>query len=409
MKQPGSLRLVQFQESDGIDFDAAPRFALPESSEPADAPTPSNRFDTAVPEVAEEDTTSDPLFDTPPTEQGDLPEPAVTNRPPALNFDETPELLNNENSAPDAVRETPPAGSPFSKSGAELQAEIEEALRENPTLPNLDGAFDAPQPSTKNQVPQSPLGPDDDEASSDVDQDLAHTNGQDCSTSQQDCEDELQFLRRRERTDMSLDITPSIEPREFDMAKVDEVKNEKLSQAPSRTWRDRQGREIADGKLEDFRYGKVVIRTVNGTQRMIPKHELSNQDRCFVNAWWELPDECHFEDEPFVMRDYRMSTFTWTAAATCHKPLYFEEVGLERYGHTAGPLLQPVASGAHFFGSILLMPYQMGLTPPNECVYPLGHYRPGDCAPWIIRGFPMTTRGFRWEAAALGAGIALLP
>ncbi len=109
------------------------------------------------------------------------------------------------------------------------------------------------------------------------------------------------------------------------------------------------------------------------------------------------------------MRDFRMSTFTWAAAATCHKPLYFEEVSLERYGHTAGPIMQPIVSSAHFFGNVFMLPYHAGLTPPNECVYPLGYYRPGDCAPWIVPGFPMSTRGFQWQGLALGAGIALLP
>ena len=65
----------------------------------------------------------------------------------------------------------------------------------------------------------------------------------------------------------------------------------------------------------------------------------------------------------------------------CHKPLYFEDVQLERYGHMAGPWVQPFVSCADFFLRIPILPYEMGLEPPNECIYALGYYRPGSCAP----------------------------
>ena len=115
------------------------------------------------------------------------------------------------------------------------------------------------------------------------------------------------------------------------------------------------------------------------------------------------------EGEEFKMRDFRMSTFTWVAAASCHKPLYFEQVGVERYGHSSGPIIQPVVSGVHFFGDIVMLPYNMGLQMPNECVYDLGYYRPGDCAPWLVPGFPLAPRGFKLQGMAMGAAIALLP
>ena len=77
---------------------------------------------------------------------------------------------------------------------------------------------------------------------------------------------------------------------------------------------------------------------------------------------------------------------TWKASNLCHKPLYFEEVNLERYGHTAGPVLQPLVSSAHFFGNIIVLPYKMGVHGPTECQYSLGYYRPGNCAPWDLVG-----------------------
>jgi len=75
------------------------------------------------------------------------------------------------------------------------------------------------------------------------------------------------------------------------------------------------------------------------------------------------------------------SDYQWFATAFCHRPLYFEEVNVERYGYTISPVVQPVISGAHFFGTIAILPYKMTRHCPCECIYTLGHYRPGDCAP----------------------------
>ena len=231
----------------------------------------------------------------------------------------------------------------------------------------------------------------------------------DCDEVTGACQQDLELLTARSNTGISTDITPSIKPREFDMSKVDSVREERLAHAPSRTWRDRQGNVLAEGKLHDYRNEQVYIKTLNGSLQSFEPRTFSDEDWCFVTAWWELPPECRFGDEPYQLRDFRLTTFTWTAAATCHKPLYFEEVQLERYGHSAGPLVQPILSGAHFFGNVAMLPYKMGLNPPNECQYSLGYYRPGDCAPWLLHGFPISTRGLKWQGLAMGAAIVLLP
>jgi hypothetical protein len=117
----------------------------------------------------------------------------------------------------------------------------------------------------------------------------------------------------------------------------------------------------------------------------------------------DYPFECLIDDgTPYAGRHWAEITYMWKAAANCHKPLYFEQVHAERYGHSLPPCLQPVCSGAHFFGSLITLPYQMGLTPPNECVYPLGHYRPGNCAPYMVPAVPFT-----WRAAGAQAGAAV--
>ena len=56
----------------------------------------------------------------------------------------------------------------------------------------------------------------------------------------------------------------------------------------------------------------------------------------------------------------------WPAAQFCHRPLYFEDVCVERYGCTR--CCQPAASACHFFGSALLLPIQLCLEPPTTCV-----------------------------------------
>jgi hypothetical protein len=163
-------------------------------------------------------------------------------------------------------------------------------------------------------------------------------------------------------------------------------------------WKDRKGEVVAEGRLHDFRKGNVYIKADDGSIREVPFRVLSEDDSCMVTAWWGLPAECTLGDDQYVDRCWTPITFTWTASAACHKPLYFEDEQLERYGHSAGPLIQPVLSGAHFFGSVLILPYQMGMYPPNECQYELGYYRAGNCAPWLLQAFPLSARGALWQA-----------
>ena len=113
----------------------------------------------------------------------------------------------------------------------------------------------------------------------------------------------------------------------------------------------------------------------------------------------DFPCECALGlRTSFQGRDWSPTTFNWKATAQCHKPLYFEEVALERYGHSWNPVVQPFMSAAHFFGSVPLLPYKMGLTPPNECMYTLGYYRPGNCAPYMLDPIPLSLRAGAYQA-----------
>ncbi|HEY4309774.1 MAG TPA: hypothetical protein VGN12_10020 [Pirellulales bacterium] len=123
----------------------------------------------------------------------------------------------------------------------------------------------------------------------------------------------------------------------------------------------------------------------------------------------EFPVECGLGDEQFVPRNFQSTLFAWKASSLCHKPLYFEDVELERYGQTCSPFLQPIISATKFYLTLPILPYMMGVEPPLECIYPLGYYRPGDCAPFIIPPVPISLRGALLEAGVWVAGVALVP
>jgi hypothetical protein len=123
----------------------------------------------------------------------------------------------------------------------------------------------------------------------------------------------------------------------------------------------------------------------------------------------DYPCECRLEGEVFVPRNFATTTFTWKAAGYCHKPLYFEHWNFERYGHSYGWAADPFISAAHFFGTLPILPYKMGVELPWECVYPVGYYRPGNCAPWTVPAFPISARGMAVEAATVTGLVFLLP
>ncbi len=73
--------------------------------------------------------------------------------------------------------------------------------------------------------------------------------------------------------------------------------------------------------------------------------------------------------------------FPWRASGLCHHPLYFEELGPERYGTSRCCLLQPLLSAGHFAGSAVTLPVQLLAEPPCQCPSALGGLRPGSTLP----------------------------
>ncbi|QDT42992.1 hypothetical protein Pan241w_30870 [Gimesia alba] len=107
-------------------------------------------------------------------------------------------------------------------------------------------------------------------------------------------------------------------------------------------------------------------------------------------------------------RNWELSTMEWEAPGVAYNPLYFEEPYLERYGYNYGAL-QPFLSAGRFFGRIPVLPYMIGAYPMDECRYPLGYARPGDCPPYQVEKLPYSTRGVLFESLTVTGLVFLIP
>jgi len=234
-------------------------------------------------------------------------------------------------------------------------------------------------------------------------------NGRDCCEEDRKCQTARQALRDNAITKISLDITAPFKPDAASLEEERQAREDQLRQIPARQWRDRNGQLVASGRLTEIANQKVQITGADGKSAAVPLVNLSDDDLCFLAAWWGVPTECSLGGDSFNPRNWEQVTFTWKASALCHKPLYFEEVGVERYGHAMCPLLEPVHSGAHFFLNIAFLPYKAGINPPHECQYALGYYRPGNCAPWLVPPVPVSLRGALLQGAAAVGLVYLFP
>tara|TARA_R110002073_G_scaffold29177_15_gene92146 strand:+ start:7065 stop:8999 length:1935 start_codon:yes stop_codon:yes gene_type:complete len=223
------------------------------------------------------------------------------------------------------------------------------------------------------------------------------------------CEDFRQRIASQTIDKLSLDISPPFRPDVISEAEYQKLKTKFDENQSERQWRTIDGRPLASGRLVDLAYEKAVIQTGHGTTEELSINRLSEADLAYISDNWGLPKECLIEQVAYTERSWQSTTMTWKASNLCHKPLYFEDVNLERYGHTRGPLWQPVVSSAHFFVNIAVLPYKMGVHAPNECQYALGYYRPGNCAPWIKPPVPISLRGGLTQAAAMTGAFWLIP
>ena len=99
----------------------------------------------------------------------------------------------------------------------------------------------------------------------------------------------------------------------------------------------------------------------------------------------------------------------WHASNVTHNPLYFEDPGLERSGHTFSDAVQPFVSVGRLGAQIVALPYSIALDPVWKDESPLGHYRPGECAPKRHLALPINREAVATAAAAYTGIIYLIP
>ena len=218
------------------------------------------------------------------------------------------------------------------------------------------------------------------------------------------CDDFRHQISQLTIDQVSLDISAPYRPDEIDLDRYNRLKARFDEKQEVRQWRSIDGSPIATGRLRDLAYEKAVIQTNTGATQELQMNKLSEADRAYISENWGLPSACLIEQVAYTPRNWTRTTMTWKASNLCHSPLYFEDVNLERYGHTHGPILEPIVQSAHFFANIAVLPYKMGVHSPRECQYALGYYRPGNCAPWIVPPVPLSARG-AWSQAATMTGL----
>jgi len=148
---------------------------------------------------------------------------------------------------------------------------------------------------------------------------------------------------------------------------------------------------------------------------------LTEIDRVTVNVLpteGELPPDhasAKFDQQGQVVqrmgasRHWMMYEFNWEASALATRPVYFEDVNLERYGYSHGLLLEPLFSAGHFFLRVPFIPYMRGADPPLQPVYALGYGRPGSYFPYHLHRPPLSLRGAVQEAAWAVGLVYILP
>ncbi len=99
--------------------------------------------------------------------------------------------------------------------------------------------------------------------------------------------------------------------------------------------------------------------------------------------------------------------YCWDAPNLFRNPLYFEDVALERYGHTYCEPIQSIASASKFGLQLVGLPYQMALAPVHKRETSLGYYRPGDPAPHKCYQIPLNAEA-AFKAAYVYTGMSFI-
>ncbi|HWL10856.1 MAG TPA: hypothetical protein VNQ76_20785 [Planctomicrobium sp.] len=113
------------------------------------------------------------------------------------------------------------------------------------------------------------------------------------------------------------------------------------------------------------------------------------------------PDMLALPQQGSTERHFEDTQYCWVPTNLMHKPLYFEDPSLERYGQQYPVGIQPFVSLGRFGIQFLGLPYQMAIDPVHRDIYTLGYYRPGDyCTPALEYRVPLNAK-----AAVTAAGV----
>lgn len=144
--------------------------------------------------------------------------------------------------------------------------------------------------------------------------------------------------------------------------------------------------------------------------------KLSDIQPTLSYAWgdWqedELPDNFNdrMDNGPYTETLAPRTVLQWAPTNLWYYPLYFQDVGLERYGHTRKPWVQPFVSSGRFFGQVVGLPYQMVLHPPKSREFALGYYQPGEWAPKKRYTIPFNEEAAATEFLWVTGIILLIP
>jgi hypothetical protein len=143
---------------------------------------------------------------------------------------------------------------------------------------------------------------------------------------------------------------------------------------------------VADGRIRVARNGEQVLDTSAG--QPFPGRYVGVIGRSDA-APIRFDD---FSAVPYagtlVARTFAPSVRGLPAPGVRYRPIYFEHVGIERYGHHLGNLVQPPLEHGAFFLDALALPLRLPHEPPWECQTDVGYCRPGDVV-WPFRlSFP---------------------
>ena len=133
-----------------------------------------------------------------------------------------------------------------------------------------------------------------------------------------------------------------------------------------------EGEDLPPPKSSSARTGMQYQPLVTMTFNTAPSAgELPKDDSA---QWFQAPTA---ESQIWCSTSHRPTLDVyWRSWAMAYRPLYFEDITLERYGHHCR-CLQPIISGIKFYAQVPFLPYKLTAKPPCELTYNSGHFRPG--------------------------------